>query len=197
LRDNGKTRAVLSLLQTILNCQNVDTLKVHVQRLATRLVRKYSKILASALTLSNTRLAAIVLTLVSKVTTIGVIQARDCWKRFSMNLSVISKFLEPPKDNVSAKNERMAEQLKTRALVTRSACLSWIVSLLQAGDATLIQTVLEAPNFVGAIFKHLAGDVAETTLAVLETLRSRVMLNTDLSFHVRSMLFTSYNLEQV
>ena len=95
LRDNGKTRAVLQLLQTFMENRETEQLRSHVQRLATRLVRKLSKILASGLSLSNPRLSATVLTFISKITEVGVIQARDCWKRFSPHLNTISKLLDP------------------------------------------------------------------------------------------------------
>jgi hypothetical protein len=115
LRDNGKTRATLSLLEAILECYKFEPLKTHAQRLATRLVRRMSKTLASAFTTTNSRLAAAVLSLISKITVVGVIQARDCWKRFSPNVKVISKLFVPQKES-GAKNEKQAESAKAKAL---------------------------------------------------------------------------------
>ena len=115
LRDNGKTRATLSLLEAILQGYKFEPLKTHAQRLATRLVRRMSKSLASAFTTTNSRLAAAVLSLISKITAVGVIQARDCWKRFSPNLRVIVKLFVPQKES-GAKNEKQAESAKAKAL---------------------------------------------------------------------------------
>jgi hypothetical protein len=115
LRDNGKTRATLSLLEAILECHTFEPLKTHAQRLATRLVRRMSKALASAFTTNNSRLAAAVLSLISKITVVGVIQARDCWKRFNPNLKVISKLFVPQKES-GAKNEKQMESAKAKAL---------------------------------------------------------------------------------
>ena len=136
LRDNGKTRAVLQLLQTFMENRETEQLRSHVQRLATRLVRKLSKILASGLSLSNPRLSATVLTFISKITEVGVIQARDCWKRFSPHLNTISKLLEPPKDNAQSKHERDAAALRTRALQARGTLeATEHGGLMLAGDA--------------------------------------------------------------
>jgi hypothetical protein len=115
LRDNGKTRATLSLLEAILECHKFEPLKIHAQRLATRLVRRMSKALASAFTTTNSRLAAAALSLISKITVVGVIQARDCWKRFNPHLKVISKLFVPQKES-GAKNEKQLESAKAKAL---------------------------------------------------------------------------------
>ncbi len=72
-----------------------------------------------------------------------------------------------------------------------------MVSLLEAGDGALIQAVVEAADFIGGILKYLLGDMAASSSALLDALRRRVVLNGDLGFHARSLLFTPTNLEQV
>ncbi len=94
VRDSGKMNALMRLLQALLACHVVPLLLEHSRNLGTKIIRKANKAFIGAITSGKTRLFAETMRVLCRASELGVVQARDAWKKFSPYMKNMTRHLE-------------------------------------------------------------------------------------------------------
>jgi hypothetical protein len=94
VRDSGKMNALMRLLQALLACHVVPLLLEHSRNLGTKIIRKANKAFIGAITSGKTRLFAETMRVLCRASELGVVQARDAWKKFSPYMKNMARHLE-------------------------------------------------------------------------------------------------------
>ena len=194
VRDSGKMNALMRLFQALLSCHVVPLLLEHSRNLGTKIIRKANKAFIGAITSGKTRLFAETMRVISCASELGVVQARDAWKKFSPYLKNMTRHLEVMKME-DKKNKEGPRVERPFAREARAAVIQWGIVLLRVGDTQLIAPVLGTSTFLPAALKHIGSDPPELVVSLLDVIISKVLGSSELSFPIRAALFPAFNLE--
>jgi len=194
MRDSGKMNALMRLLQALLACHVVPLLLEHSRDLGTRLIRKSNKAIVSAISSGKTRLFAEAMRVICRASELGVVQARDAWKKFSPYMKNMARHFEVMKteDKTNKEGPRVERPFAREA---RGAVIEWGIVLLRVADPQLMAPVLGTNTFLPAAIKHLASDPPELVDQLLQVILDRVLSSRELSFPIRAALFSGFNLQ--
>jgi hypothetical protein len=196
VRDSGKMNAIFRLIQALLACHVVPLLLEHSRALGTKLIRKSSKPILGAIASGKPRLFTEAMRLISRASELGVVQARDAWKKFSPNIKNMARYLEVMKmeDKAHKDGPRIERPFAREA---RSSVIEWGIVLLRVGDPQLIAPVLGTSAFLPAAIKNIASDSPNLVDKLIQVMVDKVISNRELSFPIRAALFSSFNLENL
>jgi hypothetical protein len=125
---------------------------------------------------------------------LGIVQARDAWKKFSPHMKSIARHLEVMKteDKTNKEGPRVERPFAREA---RGAVIEWGIVLLRVADAQLMAPILGTSGFLPAAIKHLASDPPELVDKFLHVILDKVLSSRELSFPIRAALFSGFNLQ--
>lgn len=196
VRDSGKMNALMRLFQALLACHAVPLLLEHSRNLGTKIIRKANKAFIGAITSGKTRLFCETMRVICRASELGVVQARDAWKKFSPYVKNMTRHLEVMKME-DKKNKEGPRIERPFAREARSAVVEWGIVLLRVGDPQLIAPVLGTSTFLPAALKHIASDPPELVGNLLDAIMDKVLTSKELSFPIRAALFSAFNLEML
>ena len=169
VRDSGKMNALMRLLQALLACHVVPLLLEHSRNLGTKIIRKANKAFIGAITSGKTRLFVETMRVICRASELGVVQARDAWKKFSPYMKNMARHLEVMKQEDKSNKEGPRIE-RPFARDARSVVVEWGIVLLRVGDPQLIAPVLGTATFLPAAIKNIASDPPELVDKLLQVI---------------------------
>ena len=188
VRDSGKMNALMRLLQAILACHVVPLLLEHSRNLGTKIIRKANKAFIGAITSGKTRLFVETMRVICRASELGVVQARDAWKKFSPYMKNMARHFEVMKQEDKSNKEGPRIE-RPFARDARSVVVEWGIVLLRVGDPQLIAPVLGTATFLPAAIKNIASDPPELVdklLQVIARMSVRVCMLARACTHART-----------
>jgi hypothetical protein len=194
IRDSARINVMFQALAGVLRCNKIPDIRERIRSLGTKLLRKGTNAVTTAVRSGKPRLVASALQSVAAAAALGVVQARDAWKRIAPLAKEIGRHLQVSK--ASSRPEKNGLRVEVvHGKEAREAVLAVLTALLEAGDGALAQAVLAAPTLLFQALRQLTADPPALASRFLAALEARVARGPDTSAASRAPLLGAATLE--